>query len=183
MTLLKSTQQLKPGDSAPDFNLKGTDEAMHTLKDLKGKKATLIIFMCNHCPYVITKFAVIKDLADKFKDKGVNLIAINPNDNPNYQDDSFENMQKIAEQEGFDFPYLIDSTQEVAKAYDAVCTPDPYLFDKDLKLIWHGRLNDAMSPDDNANENTMEEVINEFLESGKVSKEFLPSQGCSIKWR
>jgi peroxiredoxin len=183
MSLLSSKQTLKQGDRAPDFKLLGIDDKQHTLLELKGEKATLIIFMCNHCPFVIPKFDMMRELYKEFKEKGVEIIGINPNDHPSYPEDNLDAMKEIHAQKELGFHYLIDSSQEVARSFDAVCTPDPFLFDKDLTLIWHGRLNDAMFPDDIVNEETMKEVIVEYLNTGKVMKEFKPSQGCSIKWR
>ena len=183
MALLQSKQTLSLGDSAPEFKLLGVDDKNHTLQELKGNKATLIIFMCNHCPYVIPKFDMMRELYEEFKEKGVTVIGINPNDHPSYPADNFDAMKQVHTQHNLQFPYLIDSSQEVARSYDAVCTPDPFLFDKDLKLIWHGRLNNAMQPNDTPTEETMKEVIEEYLETRTVTKEFSPSMGCSIKWR
>ncbi len=183
MALLKSEQTLKKGSQAPSFKLLGTDDREHTLQGLKGEKGTLIVFMCNHCPYVIPKFRMMRELYEKFKEKGVILIGINPNDHPNYPDDNFDGMKRTHKEQQLRFPYLIDSSQQVAREYGAVCTPDPFLFDKDLTLIWHGRLNNAMQPNDTSTEETMEEVIEEYLQTGTVTKEFEPSMGCSIKWR
>ena len=146
---------LKKGSLAPDFNLLGTDDKKHTLNSLKGEKFTLIVFMCNHCPYVIPRLDELNKLNEK-----INVIGINPNDPVKYPDDSFENMKKLPVK----FPYLIDETQEIAKKYGAVCTPDPFLFDENLKLIYHGRIED------------IEKALTSFIEE-------IPSQGCSIKWK
>ena len=183
MTLLQSKQTLHLGDSAPHFKLLGIDNKQHTLEELKGEKATLIIFMCNHCPFVIPKFDMMRELYYEFKEDGVEIIGINPNDHPSYPEDNLESMKEIHAQKKLGFAYVIDSSQEIARSFDAVCTPDPFLFDKDLTLIWHGRLNDAMFPDDTVREETMKEVIVEYLKTEKVTKKFKPSQGCSIKWR
>lgn len=183
MSLLQSQQTLQQGDKAPNFTLLGIDNAQHTLAELKGEKATLIIFMCNHCPFVIPKFDMMRELYEEFKEKGVKVIGINPNDNPSYPQDNFDAMKQVHKQYNLKFPYLIDSSQEVAREFDAVCTPDPFLFDSNLKLIWHGRLNNAMQPNDTPTEETMKEVIIEYLKTAKVTKEFSPSMGCSIKWR
>ena len=146
---------LKKGSLAPDFNLLGTDDKKHTLNSLKGEKFTLIVFMCNHCPYVIPRLDELNKLNEK-----INVIGINPNDPIKYPDDSFENMKKLP----IKFPYLIDETQEIAKKYGAVCTPDPFLFDENLKLIYHGRIED------------IEKALTSSIEE-------IPSQGCSIKWK
>lgn len=177
--LLRSEQTLNIGDSAPDFSLKATDDKTYSREDFKGKPM-LVVFMCNHCPYVKAKFDVLKGLTEKFMD--VAVIGINPNDEVSHPDDSFEKMKETYEQEGFNFYYLRDETQDVAKAYGAVCTPDPFLFDKDHKLFFHGRLDDAMSPGDSADEETMALAM-EKMRSGEKIEGFKPSQGCSIKWK
>jgi peroxiredoxin len=183
MVLLDSEPKLKIGERAPDFTLKGVDGRMHSLEEFKGAKAVLVIFMCNHCPYVKAKLEVIKGLAEKYADKGLIVIGINPNESDNYPEDSYENMVRVAREKEFNFHYLHDETQEVAKAYGAVCTPDPFLFDWDFKLVYHGRLDNALSPGQVASQHDMEEAIEGVLSGEKVEKEFLPSMGCSIKWK
>jgi peroxiredoxin len=170
--------KLNKGDIAPSLELKGTDDKEHKLSRLKGEKATLIVFMCNHCPYVIPKLHELNRIYKEFKDKGLNVIGINPNNNPEYPEDSFENMKKL----DVDFPYLFDETQEIAKAYGAVCTPDPFLFDKDLKLVFHSRIDDSHGKQ-NAEKHEMYDSIKELLEIGKITKKENPSMGCSIKWQ
>lgn len=140
MVLMQSNyKKLNKGDKAPSFNLKGTDGNDYNLTYLRGKKATLVIFICNHCPYVIPKISEIDRIAKEFQ-KQLTVIAINSNNHPDYPEDSFENMKKFTDEKRFRFYYLFDETQEIAKAYGAVCTPDSYLFDKDLKLVYHGRI-------------------------------------------
>ncbi len=171
---------LKHGDNAPDFSLIGTDGAFHSLQDIKGK-ATLIIFMCNHCPYVIPKINEIKRIAVDYKEKGLVVIGINSNESENYPEDSFEKMQKYFDEWQVDFFYLHDESQEVAKEYGAVCTPDPFLFDSDLKLVFHSRIDDTHGKEQGEHE--LYTAIKEFLELGKISIEEQPSMGCSIKWK
>ncbi len=183
MALLDSDPKLGVGERAPDFNLKGIDGGMHSLEDFKGARAVLIVFMCNHCPYVKAKLEVIKGLAEKYADKGLVIIGINPNDSQGYPEDSYENMVRVAGEKEFNFHYLHDETQEVAKAYGAVCTPDPFLFDGDFKLAYHGRLDDALGPGQVASQHDMDEAIEAVLSGKKVEKGFLPSRGCSIKWK
>jgi len=181
MVLLESTYtKLKKGDLAPDFKLKATDGKTYSLDDFKAK-ALLIIFMCNHCPYVKPKFKDFIALQNKFKDDLI-VIGINANDAENYPEDSFEKMQEYYENEGFNFYYIQDETQEVAQAYGAVCTPDPFLFDKDRKLVYHGRINNAHGPDQEPTTKDMEDAITAVLEGKEPSKE-QPSMGCSIKWK
>ncbi len=180
MVLLESQISLKKGDSAQDFALMGIDDKMHSLDDYADSKGLLVIFMCNHCPYVKAKFDTINQIDEKYKD--IALVGINSNDTVEYPDDSFENMKKIANEKGIKYDYLIDEKQEIAKKYGAVCTPDPFLFDKDRKLIFHGRIDNAMNPEDTATENTMQINIDKFLAGEKIEKDFDPSIGCSIKW-
>jgi peroxiredoxin len=181
MVLLESEISLKTGDTAPDFSLKGIDDKMHLLTDY-NQKGLLVIFMCNHCPYVKAKIDAIKEIHDKFKDH-ISLVGINSNDSEKYPDDSFESMKVMAGEKGITFDYLVDETQEIAKKYGAVCTPDPFLFDSDRKLVFHGRIDDAMNPDAVANEKVMINNIEKFLNDEKIGKDFDPSIGCSIKWK
>ncbi len=182
MTLLKSLEKLKTGDKAPDFTLKGTDEKNYSLNDFKDAKALLIIFMCNHCPYVKAKQETIINLQEKFKDKGLIVVGINSN-SEKYSEDSFDGMVETAKEKNFNFVYLHDVTQEVAKSYGASCTPDPFLFDSEQKLVYHGRLNNQMEPDQEPTTADMDEAIAAVLEGKKPKHEFLFSIGCSIKWK
>ena len=182
MVLLESKITLKTGDSAPDFSLKGIDDEIHSLESYAKNKGLLVIFMCNHCPYVKAKVDAIKQIHEKFNEN-IAVIGINGNDSIEYPDDSFENMKKIANERGMKFDYLVDDKQDVAKRYGAVCTPDPFLFDEDRKLIFHGRIDNAMNPDAIATENTMQDNLKKFLAGEKIEKDFDPSIGCSIKWK
>ena len=182
MVLLESKITLKTGDSAPDFSLKGIDDEIHSLESYAKNKGLLVIFMCNHCPYVKAKIDAIKQIHEKFNEN-IAVVGINSNDSIEYPDDSFENMKKIANEEGIKFDYLVDDKQDVAKRYGAVCTPDPFLFDEDRKLIFHGRIDNAMNPDATATENIMQNNLKKFLAGEKIEKDFDPSIGCSIKWK
>jgi len=182
MVLLESKITLKTGDNAPDFSLKGIDDEIHSLDSYAGNKGLLIIFMCNHCPYVKAKIDAIKQIHEKFNEN-IALIGINSNDSTEYPDDSFENMKKIANEKGIKFDYLVDEKQDIAKKYGAICTPDPFLFDENRKLIFHGRIDNAMNPDAIATEKTMISNIQKFLNGDKIEKDFEPSIGCSIKWK
>jgi len=182
MVLLESKISLKTGDIAPDFSLMGIDDKMHSLESYVGSKGLLVIFMCNHCPYVKAKIDAIKQIHEKFKES-IALVGINSNDSTEYPDDSFENMKKIADEKGMKFDYLVDEKQDVAKKYGAICTPDPFLFDQNRKLVFHGRIDNAMNPDDTATESTMQENIEKYLAGEKIEKDFDPSIGCSIKWK
>ncbi|MBI2547879.1 thioredoxin family protein [Candidatus Woesearchaeota archaeon] len=182
MALLKSNQKaLQPGTPAPEFSLKNVDGSVVSLEDFRGNPV-VVIFMCNHCPYVIPKMDEIAALQRDYAKKGVVIIGINANDPAQYPEDDFIQMQRIAKKKGYLY-YLFDETQEVAKAYGAVCTPDPYVFDKNHTLIYHGRINDALTPDAKPTKHDLREVLDAYL-TGKLIKEwFKPSMGCSIKWR
>ena len=181
MVLMKSGKKLKIGDYAHDFSLIGVDGKKYSFQDFKNKPF-LIIFMCNHCPYVKAKLDYINKLASEYRNR-INVIGINSNDPENYPEDSFDNMKKIADKKNFNFLYLFDETQEVAKTYGASCTPDPFLFDKNGKLIYHGRINDQMEPSDKVTEHDMKKVFGYVLNDKKIDFEIFPSVGCSIKWK
>ncbi|MEO9276159.1 MAG: thioredoxin family protein [Nitrososphaera sp.] len=182
MVLLKSEVVLKKGDKAPEFNLLGIDDKKHSLAEYNQKSAMLVIFMCNHCPYVQAKIDAMNEIYEKFRDK-IAMIGINSNDPTNYPDDSFDNMKKFAKEKGIKFPYLVDESQEIAKKYGAVCTPDPFLFDKERKLVFHGKIDNALKPEDKPTEKTMILNIEKLLSGNKIEKDFDPSMGCSIKWK
>ena len=181
MAKMESVISLKTGDNAPEFTLKGIDDKIHSLNDY-SKKGLLIIFMCNHCPFVKAKIEAIKEIHNKFKDD-VSIVGINSNDSVKYPDDDFDSMKAVAKEKGLEIDYLVDETQEIAKKYGAVCTPDPFLFDSEKKLVFHGRIDDAMNPDAVANEKVMINNIEKFLNDEKIEKDFDPSIGCSIKWK
>jgi peroxiredoxin len=176
-----SSQKLVSGSVAPDFLLKGVDNKMYSLKDFNSK-SFLVIFICNHCPYVKARIHDIVDLQSTFDNKDLQVICINSND-PNYEGEGFVNMVKFSNDYSLNFPYLIDDTQNVAKDYGAVCTPDPFLFDVDKKLVFHGKINDALEPNATPSYNIMEENINRLLKGLDIEKDFDPSIGCSIKWK
>ena len=181
MAKMESVISLKTGDNAPEFTLKGVDDKMHSLNDY-SKKGLLVIFMCNHCPFVKAKIEAIKEIHDKFRDE-ISIVGINSNDSVKYPDDDFDSMKAVAEEKGLEIDYLVDETQEIAKKYGAVCTPDPFLFDSEKKLVFHGRIDDAMNPDAVVNEKVMINNIKKFLNGQKIEKDFDPSIGCSIKWK
>lgn len=183
MVLLASEYKiLKHGEIAPAFKLPATDGKTYSLNQITGSKATLIIFMCNHCPYVLPKIKEIKRIATNFKDKGLAVMGINPNESLNYPEDSFAKMKEYCEKWKIPFHYLRDETQDIARAYGAVCTPDPFLFDANLKLIYHGRIDDTHGKEEAAM-HELYAVIDEFLKTGKITRAEKPSMGCSIKWK
>ncbi len=182
MVLLESQIKLKVGDIAPDFELLGIDGKKHSLDDYGDFKGILVIFMCNHCPYVKAKVDALNELYEKFG-KEVAIIGINSNDFTRYPDDSFDAMKQTAKENGFGFDYLIDETQEIAKKYGAMCTPDPFLFDNQKQLVFHGRIDNAIKPDDVVTEKTMINNMQKLLSDQKIENDFEPSIGCSIKWK
>ena len=180
MALTQSFEKLKRGDKAPNFFLKGVDGKTYAFSDSTGKEGLLVIFMCNHCPYVKAKIEAIVQLHEKWGSK-IAVVGINSND-PAYPGEGMESMQAFTKERGMPFPYLFDETQAVAKAYGATCTPDPFLFDKEQKLIFHGRIDDALEIGSVATEHTMEVAIQSLVEGKEILDEFKPSLGCSIKW-
>ena len=171
------------GWKAVDFSLPGIDGAVHTLSEVSGPKGTLIMFICNHCPYVRGVIHRIVDDCRQLQAAGIGVAAIMSNDTENYPADSFENMKSFAAENGFTFPYLIDESQDVARAYDAVCTPDFFGFNADLELQYRGRLDASRTEavPDAARE--LLEAMRQVAESGNGPAEQVPSMGCSIKWR
>ena len=173
---------ISKGDIAPNFELLGTDGRTHSLNEFKGKKAYLIVFMCNHCPYVIPKLPELNRIYEDFFEKGLLVVGINPNDDRNYPEDSMENMKKMVKEGYVKFIYLRDESQEAAKAYGAVCTPDPFLFDSKKSLIFHSRIDDAHGNDPVVT-HELYNAIEEFFTQKSISMEEQPSMGCSIKWK
>lgn len=180
-------QILQPGDEAPTFELRGTDGEMHTLDEFDDNEALLIVFTCNHCPYAQAKEGALNALANDYDE--VAVVGINPNDPEQYPEDSFETMQEwVAEGRLQIDAYLHNETQEVAKAYGAVCTPDPFLFAKEngtFTLAHHGRLDDATNPDDEPSGDPgfeMRAAIEAVLAGEPVDVDPQPSRGCTIKW-
>jgi peroxiredoxin len=180
MVLTQSYRKLKPGDQAPYFILMGTDDREHAVKSFLGKPL-LVVFMCNHCPYVRAKLPSMIKLASKFFGK-VNVVGINSND-PRYEGEGMDNMKKFVKESRMNFHYLIDDSQKVARAYGAVCTPDCFLFDAEGRLAYQGRLDSSPTMDSPAAADVMERNIEALLAGEKVKDHFLPSHGCSIKWK
>ena len=171
------------GEKTKSFELKGTDGQLHKLKDHIGKNGLLIMFICNHCPYVK---AIIRDIVEdckNLKKEGVNSIAIMSNDTKEYPEDSFENMKIFSKKFNFSFPYLIDDTQEIAKKYGAVCTPDFFGYNSKLELQYRGRIRELkdLKPI-NSGESDLSRAMRLIIKTGKGPKEQIPSMGCNIKW-
>ncbi len=171
------------GWKAPDFNLEGIDGRRYGLDDVRGAKGTLVMFICNHCPYVRAVIDRIVRDAAALEDEGIGAVAIMSNDTEAYPDDSFDNMKRFAAQHRFNFPYLIDRTQEVARAYDAVCTPDFFGFNKDLELQYRGRLDESKREAVPGARRELYEAMMQVAETGKGPTDQIASMGCTIKWR
>ena len=172
------------GKKALPFKLKSTENNYISLNDISGENGTLIMFICNHCPYVKAITNEIVEDANNLKKLGINSVAICSNDFVNYPEDSFENMIKFSNDNNFSFPYLIDETQEIAKAYDAVCTPDFFGYNKNLKLQYRGRLRELKKfvPVSDG-ESDLFKAMKQIAETNNGPGEQIPSAGCGIKWK
>jgi len=178
------SQMIPLGSSAPDFKLLDTTTNKKvTLTDLKSNTATVILFICNHCPFVIHINDALVKLASVYQELGVSFIAISSNDIENYPDDAPHLMTETAKKAGYTFPYLYDEDQSVAKAYDAACTPDIYVYDKDLKLAYRGRFDETRPNMGVASGKDLAIALDEILTSGAVTIPQIPSVGCGIKWK
>lgn len=184
MAFTESTM-LELGTKAPDFTLPDTISGKKiSLKDIASDKATVVMFLCNHCPYVIHVNPEIVRVAKDYQPKGVSFVGISSNDVENYPQDGPAEMKILAEKVGYPFPYLYDETQEVARAYDAACTPDFYVFDGDLELVYRGRLDDARPKNDNPlTGKDLRAALDAVLAGKPVSEVQYPSGGCNIKWK
>ena len=167
-----------------DFSLKGTDKKIYTLEQFRGSKGLVVMFICNHCPYVkaITNQLVIDMKA--LEGNGISSIAIMSNDVINYPDDSPELMKKFAVNKNFSFPYLFDETQEVAKSFDAACTPDFFLYNNESKLVYRGQMDDSRPGNGiPVTGNDLKSALNNLIKNKEISAEQKPSIGCNIKWK
>lgn len=172
------------GKVAPDFNLPGVDGRDWSLAQCMGERGLLVMFICNHCPYVKAVIDRIVRDTDALRAVGMNSVAIMANDPGDYPEDSFENMQRVAEQQGFGFPYLIDRTQQVAAAYGAVCTPDFFGYNAAGELQYRGRLDASRKEAAPADvRRDLYEAMKQVAETGAGPTEQIPSMGCSIKWK
>jgi peroxiredoxin len=175
------------GQKAPQFTLKGTTDGHNEVtvslaEYATGSKALLVMFICNHCPYVKAINQRLAALTKEFAPRGLKTIAICSNDSVNYPEDDFEHLKAQHRTFGFNFPYLVDTTQEVAKSYGAVCTPDFFLFDHDQKLQYRGRLDDNWKEPEKVTRREMADAITALINGKLPSAEQIPSMGCSIKW-
>lgn len=192
MALTASTM-MPLGNSAPDFSLPSTEGETVSLANARGQKGLAIFFICNHCPYVIHIAPTLAKLADEYQKQGIAFVAINSNDTDAYPADSFELMKEEKAKRGYNFPYLYDADQSVAKAYGAACTPDIYVFDTELKLAYRGQFDDTRphrissgNYDSTQNPPTggdLRAALDLLVEGKPVPEDQIPSMGCNIKWR
>lgn len=181
MTLLESLR-LPLGTTAPDFSLNGIDYKKYLLTDFKDAKVLVIVFMCNHCPYVQAVWKRLVGLQAKYFESGIKFVGINPNFNPDYPEETLENMAAYYKKYEMNFPYLLDETQNVAREYKAQCTPDIYVFDSERKLKYHGRIDDNWKEPEKVTKHELDEALKALVEGVTISDNQPPSTGCSIKW-
>ncbi|MBC5792751.1 MAG: thioredoxin family protein [Nanohaloarchaea archaeon] len=182
MSLKQSDSELEIGETAPKFELENYKGEKVNLEDLNNYDGVLVVFMCNHCPYVKAQTEELRKLDDEFQ--SIAIVAINPNAET-HPGDSVDKMKDFMEENDLEsehFYYLVDEEQQVAEEYGATCTPDPFLLDWRHRLYYHGRLNDKMGPDQEVEERDMKNVLEDMLKRREPPKEQKPSQGCSIKW-
>jgi peroxiredoxin len=179
-----ASTMLPLGTPAPEFRLPDPDGNEYSLEDLADRQALLVIFMCNHCPYVKHVRDKMVELAREYRDKGVGVVAINANDADEYPEDRPEKMKEYAETYDYPFPYLYDESQEVAKAYHAACTPDFFVFDEDRKLFYRGQMDDSRPGNDRpVTGEDLREALDAVLEGREPPQDQTPSMGCNIKWK
>ncbi|MFQ5750875.1 MAG: thioredoxin family protein [bacterium] len=173
------------GTTAPDFSLPDTVSGKTlSLSELKSDKATVVMFICNHCPFVKHVNHELVNLVKDYKPQGISFVAISSNDVVNYPEDSPDKMKQVAEQLGYPFPYLYDESQEVARAYEAACTPDFYVYNKELKLVYRGQLDDARPSNSiPVTGKDLRAALDAILNSQPINPDQKPSIGCNIKWK
>ena len=177
-----ATNTLKIGSHAPDFNLQNVDGDFYSLESLKEKKAIIVVFGCNHCPYVIANEERLIEI-QKVYSQQVQVVEINSNDSIKYPEDSFENMKIRFAERGFNFPYLRDEDQSVAKAYGATHTPEIFLFDQNRKLVFHGKIDDNWQDPSAVKTKYLRNAIDELLSGKEISVPETFTIGCTIKWK
>lgn len=182
MVLLKS-QKVKIGTPSPDFRLSSVDGKNYQLSDFSSKKILVVMFICNHCPYVQAVEDRILQLAREFEHEGVQFVGICSNDPTDYPGDSPENLLKRWKEKKYGFPYLIDESQEVAKIFGVVCTPEFFVYDFKRILAYHGQLDDNWQEPAKVKRHDLKEAIESLLSGRQPSSNQIPSMGCSIKWR
>ncbi|MFV8224749.1 thioredoxin family protein [Christiangramia aquimixticola] len=182
---LTASHMLALGSKAPDFKLMDTITGhLTTLEDVRGERGTLIMFLCNHCPFVKHVNEELVRISNEYRQLGFGSAAISSNDIDKYPEDHPDQMKEVAAKNQYTFPYLFDGTQEIAKAYEAACTPDLFLFDAELKLIYRGQLDDSRPGNGlHPNGRDLREAMDAVLNNRKVSEDQKPSIGCNIKWK
>lgn len=179
---LTYTPQPEIGSPCPQFTLPGTDGKTYSLKDFQNGKPYLVMFICNHCPYVIAIEERLITLSRELKSQDVNVIAICSNDPIENPEDSFENMKKRAQEKEYPFPYLHDLSQEVAKSFGAVCTPDFFVYDSLNQLAYRGRLDDSWKDASKVTQRELHSAVQALLKNQRPPENQIPSMGCNIKW-
>lgn len=177
-----ATDTLKIGSPAPDFELKNVDDKIYSLNSFQDKEAVIVVFGCNHCPYVIANEERLIEIQKDYAEK-VQVVEINSNDSVKYPDDSFENMKIRTAERNFNFPYLRDEDQSVAKAYGATHTPEIFLFDKNRKLAFHGKIDDNWQDPSSVKTKYLRNAIDEILSGKEIAVPETFTIGCSIKWK
>jgi peroxiredoxin len=178
-----ATDALSIGSKIPEFNLTGIDDKNYSLESFQDKRGIIVVFSCNHCPYVQAYEGRMKNIQQDYGEKGIELIAINPNNASTHPDDSFENMKKRASEQQFNFIYLRDEDQSVAKAFDATHTPEIFLFNGERKLVYHGKIDDNWQEPDKVVNHYLKNAIDEMLNGTEISVPETYSIGCTIKWK
>lgn len=178
-----ATNNLKIGSNAPDFDLPAIDGKKYSLSSFEDRQALIVVFSCNHCPYVQAYEGRMKQIQEDYKSKGVAVIAINSNDDKSYPEDNFDNMKKRAGQQNFNFLYLRDNDQSVARAYDATHTPEIFLFDRERKLAFHGKIDDNWQEPEKVQNHYLRNALDELLAGKKISVPETFTIGCTIKWK
>ncbi len=183
MALVESTN-IPLKTKAIDFSLKGINGKSYSLQDFENSKILVIVFMCNHCPYVQAIWQRLNDLQKRFQNEDVQFIGINPNmtNSSYYDEENLEKMKEYADEYNMNFPYLADETQEIARAYKAQCTPDIYVFNENRELIYHGRVDDNWQNENEVQKEELAEALEFYLKENKIIENQNPSMGCSIKW-
>ena len=171
------------GSNIIPFDLPATDGKNYSVESFKDANALIIVFSCNHCPYAKAAWPLLIKMAGEFKDKGVAFVAINPNDENQYPEDSFDQMKKKISEWQINFPYLRDESQKIARAYKAACTPDIYVYDNKRKLYYHGRINDNWQNPQQVKSEDLKDALNLLLAGNSPPQPQYPSLGCSIKWK
>lgn len=182
MSLLSSIM-IPIGSLMPDFALNDPQGKVYQSNELFGEKGLLVIFTCNHCPYANAVWPRLIRIAETAKDLGISTVAINPNIHPDYPDDAPDKMINKIKELGIFFPYLVDETQEIARNFQAQCTPDVYLFDQNKTLVYHGRIDDNWQDEQKVTRQELKQAVEALASGQPIERRQIPSMGCSIKWR